>query len=524
MTNLISSYLKALGLDPQHAVEFQLPLAELVEHAIKQGIGKLSDTGALCINTGQFTGRSPGSRFLVEDAETARHVHWNHVNKPIDPKLFDTLSSRVVAYLSATDLYVRCVKACQHPDYQQTVLTVSENPCQDIFVHNMFVESAPADVGQIDWSILVASGLKIQDFAALGLPTSHCVCLDLSRKRVLIIGTAYTGEIKKSVFSALNYHLPLFHDVLTMHCSANVGERGDTALFFGLSGTGKTTLSSDEGRRLIGDDEHGWTATEVFNFEGGCYAKTIGLSENQEPEIYGAIKFGALVENMAFQGGMRQIDFQNSNITENMRVSYPTHFLNHVDLKGRSPSPEHLFFLSADAFGALPPIAKLNAEQAMFYFVNGYTAKVAGTEMGVQTPTATFSACFGAAFMPLHPMRYADMLKQKLERHPDIQVWLVNTGWIAGPYGVGRRIPLAYTRKLIKSALDSTLSEAGYQVHEPFGLQIPRECPGIPQAVLNPKEMWDNPEAYQQTALKLKGMFEENFARFTVMDTKILSQ
>lgn len=523
MITLINRYLDRWGIEPKGAVNFQRPIAELIESAVQQGLGSLSDSGALCFNTGEFTGRSPGSRFIVKDAETLEHVDWNQVNQPMTRELFDDLSRRVANYLSSTDLYIRRAKACQHPDFQQTLLSVTENPCQDIFVHNMFLRTAAGEAQEVDWTILVASGLKINDFEALGLPTAHVVCLDLSRKAILIIGTAYTGEIKKSVFSALNYHLPLHNDVLTMHCSANVGKDGDTALFFGLSGTGKTTLSSDRDRRLIGDDEHGWTKTEVFNFEGGCYAKTVGLSEKQEPEIYGAIKFGALIENMCFEKEGRRIDFTNSRITENMRASYPTYFLQQIEPKGRGVSPKHLFFLSADAFGTLPPIAKLTPEQAMFYFVNGYTAKVAGTEMGVKTPTATFSACFGAAFLPLHPMRYASMLKEKLERHPDIQVWLVNTGWIAGPYGVGRRIALHYTRQLIRAALDGSIGESGFESHEPFDLQIPRECPDIPPVLLNPGKMWDSQEAYQQMAEKLKTMFEENYSRFAINDTADLN-
>lgn len=525
MTTTIRTYLNELGIRPEVDVKFQLPVSESIEDAVKEKIGALSDTGALCFTTGEFTGRSPGSRFIVKDATTWKHVNWNPVNQPIDGALFDSLFDRVANYLSSSSsLYIRCARACHHPGFQQHILAITENPCQDIFVHNMFLRTDPQTVKEIDWSVVVASGLKLDDFQELGLPTSHCVCLDFTRKRILIIGTAYTGEIKKSVFSALNFHLPLFHDVLSMHCSANVGEKGDTALFFGLSGTGKTTLSSDKGRRLIGDDEHGWADNDVFNFEGGCYAKTIGLSEKQEPEIFRAIKFGALVENTSFYDGTRKIDFDDRTRTENTRVSYPTDFLTAVEPTGRGHSPQHIFFLSADAFGVLPPIAKLSSEQAMFYFINGYTAKVAGTEMGVKTPTATFSAGFGAAFLPLHPMHYATMLKQKLTQHTGIHVWLVNTGWIAGPYGVGRRIPLTYTRQLVRAALDGSLGDAGFHSVAPFDLSIPRECAGIPPAILDPQQMWDNTEAYRETSGKLKNMFDDNFARYAMDNLVTINQ
>ncbi|MGM1429834.1 phosphoenolpyruvate carboxykinase (ATP) [Sphingobacterium lactis] len=518
MTKLISVQLEALGIRPVGPVYFQLPVPELVEHAINNKDAELSETGALCFKTGIFTGRSPESRFLVKDAETAEQINWGEVNKPVSPELFDQLLTRVSQYLSNIPVYVRSVQACNHKDYAQNVLTVTENPCQDIFVNNMFINIDVNTQESVDWTVLAASQLKLEDHEALGLPTSHCVVLDLTRHIVLIMGTAYTGEIKKSIFSALNYYLPTKHNVLTMHCSANVGKDKDTALFFGLSGTGKTTLSSDHGRLLIGDDEHAWTENEVFNFEGGCYAKTIGLTQQHEPQIFNAIRFGALLENVNFKPGTREVDYNDNSITENMRASYPIEFLENVNPKGYGDSPEHIFFLSADAFGVLPPISKLTPEQAMFYFINGYTAKVAGTEMGVKTPTATFSACFGAAFMPLHPMRYAEMLKRKLEQNPNIQVWLVNTGWVAGPYGVGRRIQLSYTRQLIRSAMDGHLSEAGFEKHLVFDLQMPRECPDVPSNILSPRKMWENTEAYEEMANKLKAMFEENYAQYSVAE------
>lgn len=518
MTNLISTQLEALGIRPVGPVFFQLPVPELVEHAVRKQEAMLSDTGALSFNTGKFTGRAPESRFLVKDSLTTDTVNWGKVNKPVSPELFDLLLQRVSLYLSDLPLYVRGVQACNHVSYAQNVVTVSESPCQDIFVNNMFINIDVEEMQKVDWTVLVASKLQVEDHEALGLPTKNVVILDLNRQMILIIGTSYTGEIKKSIFSAMNFYLPLKHNVLTMHCAANVGKDKDTALFFGLSGTGKTTLSSDEGRKLIGDDEHGWTDTEVFNFEGGCYAKTIGLTYQHEPQIFKAIRFGSLLENVLFKPGTREADYNDRSLTENMRASYPIEFLDNVNPTGFGASPKHIFFLSADAFGVLPPISKLTPEQAMFYFINGYTAKVAGTEIGVMTPTATFSACFGAAFMPLHPMHYAEMLKQKLNSHPDVQVWLVNTGWVAGPYGVGRRIQLSYTRQLIRSAMENHLGDAGYESHPVFGLQMPRECTGVPSNLLNPKKMWENPEGYDEMANKLKGMFDENYAQYNVVE------
>lgn len=521
MTNLISNQLAKLGIQPIDPVYFQLSVPELVEHAIQKKEAHLSETGALCFQTGQFTGRCPESRFLVHDDLTANTVNWGKVNKPVTNQLFDLLLHRVSLYLSDIPLYVRTVQACNHEKYAQEVLTVTEGPCQDIFVHNMFINRTDEEQREIDWTVLVASRMEVADYAELGLPTAHCVLLDLSRQVVLIIGTAYTGEIKKSIFSALNYYLPLKHKVLTMHCAANVGKNKDTALFFGLSGTGKTTLSSDEGRYLIGDDEHGWANDEVFNFEGGCYAKTIGLSAQQEPQIFNAIKFGSLLENVTYKPGTREVDYDNASITENMRASYPIEHLSNINPTGQDAEPEHIFYLSADAFGILPAISKLNAEQAMYYFLNGYTAKVAGTELGVKTPTATFSACFGAAFLPLHPMHYAEMLREKLVANPKIQVWLVNTGWVAGPYGIGRRISLTYTRQLIRSAMNNHLGDAGFELDPVFGLKIPKECPGIPAKLLNPKKMWDNEEAYDEMALKLKTMFDENYLQFVASETLV---
>jgi len=524
MTNLISNQLESLGVRLEGPVYFQLPVPELVEQAIKNQEAALTETGALSFKTGIFTGRSPESRFIVKDVETSDNVNWGKVNKPMSIELFDLLLSRVSTYLSSKPVYIRSVQACNHRDYAQNVLTITQSPCQDIFVNNMFINVDVEKQKNIDWTVLAASNLKVDDFAELGLPTSHCVVLDLRRHIVIIIGTAYTGEIKKSIFSALNYYLALKHNVLTMHCSANVGKKNDTALFFGLSGTGKTTLSADQGRLLIGDDEHGWTEKEVFNFEGGCYAKAIGLTQQHEPQIFNAIRFGALLENVNFKPKTREADYEDSSITENMRASYPIEFLENVNPKGYGNSPNHIFFLSADAFGVLPPISKLTAEQAMYYFINGYTAKVAGTEMGIKTPTATFSACFGAAFMPLHPMYYAEMLKKKLKENPDIQVWLVNTGWVAGPYAVGRRIQLKYTRQLIRSAMDGQIGEAGYEKHPIFDLLMPRECPEIPSNLLNPKLVWDSHEAYQELAVKLKGMFDENYAQFIPKEIeKVLS-
>ncbi len=428
--------------NPNGYIFVDLSPAELMEHAIKQKQSTLSANGSLNIMTGEFTGRSPRDRYIVQDELTANVVDWGAVNQPLSSDIFDVLEMQALDYLNAREvLFTRRANVGSFAKYSRSIHFVTELAAQDLFIRNMFL---PAEdiANQDDWTVYVASLLKIADYKELGLNASNAVVLDFSRRKVLIIGTAYTGEIKKSMFSMMNYVLAQNDNVFPMHCSANARKDGETALFFGLSGTGKTTLSADHDRFLIGDDEHGWADEGIFNMEGGCYAKCIGLKAETEPDIYHAVRLGALTENMVYHSNTRDLDFDNKSITENIRVSYPLNFIPNVVKANISASPKHIFFLTADAFGVLPPLSKLTVEQAMYYFLNGYTAKVAGTEVGVAEPVATFSACFGQAFLPLHPMRYAEMLGERLQRDQSTQVWLVNTGWIGGPYGVGRRIPL----------------------------------------------------------------------------------
>ncbi|MGN0021177.1 MAG: phosphoenolpyruvate carboxykinase (ATP) [Sphingobacterium hotanense] len=507
--------LKYLQIDLQATSHYQLQAAELVEQAILNNEGVLADNGALCIETGKFTGRSPKDRFIVLDEETKDKVNWNAVNQPIAEAHFETLWNQVTNYLSQQKLYVLDAKACADPAEEITIRVVSTNASHNLFASNLFINDNDAKAeNQPDWSILVAPQYTIADYATLGLNNENFVAINFTKRIVLIAGTGYTGEIKKSIFTVLNYLLPTYKQYLTMHCSANRGENGETALYFGLSGTGKTTLSSDKRRQLIGDDEHVWTEDKVFNIEGGCYAKCIGLNAESEPEIYQAVRFNSLLENVKFHEGTRQPDYEDKSITENIRVSYPLEFIENIVPNGQGSAPKHIFFLAADAFGVLPPISKLTVEQAMYYFINGYTSKIAGTEAGITTPQATFSACFGQAFLPLHPTKYADLLGKKLEQHPDIQVWLVNTGWVAGPYGVGNRIKLGYTRTLIREALAGKLSEQEYITHPIFGLHMPKACDAVPAEILNPVALWKDAAAYEKQALELKGLFEKNYEQF----------
>lgn len=514
MQHFYLTALDRIGINPNGSLFCQLSVPELIEAAIHRREGKLSEGGALNMLTGDFTGRSPKDRYIVCDGQTQHTVDWNTINQPMSPSVFDTLYTRVVDYLGSCDaLFVRDASIGRYEKYSQSIRFVSEKAVQDLFVHNMFLPAKQLDE-DVQWTVLVASSLQILDYEELGIRSSNAVVLDLSRRQVLVIGTGYTGEIKKSMFSMMNYVLPTQHHVFPMHCSANIGKSGDTALFFGLSGTGKTTLSTDRGRVLIGDDEHGWADEGIFNFEGGCYAKCIDLKAAHEPDIFHAVRFGALTENVVFQPGGRRLDFEDRSITENIRVSYPLNYIDSSVKSDKFDSPRHIFFLTADAFGILPPLSRLTVEQAMYYFVNGYTAKVAGTEVGISHPIATFSACFGQAFLPLHPMKYADMLRERLQKDTSIQVWLVNTGWIGGPYGVGRRIAISYTRALIRAVMQDQLDDVLFVKHEAFGLAMPTSCPDVPDEILDPRKLWANKESYDVKAAELKGLFEENYEKY----------
>ncbi len=504
-----------LGLSNVSAAYWNLSVAELVEEVIVKGEGELTDFGALAVDTGEFTGRSPKDKFVVCDAETEKSVWWGDVNYKFDPDKFDKLYNRVAAYLAGKEVYVRDCYACADPRYRLNIRVVTESPYQSIFSNNLFLRPSTDEIPTLekDWTILAAPGFKANKDID-GTRQHNFAIINFTKKIILIGGTGYTGEIKKGIFSVLNYVLPHHNNVLSMHCSANIGKDGDTAIFFGLSGTGKTTLSADPNRGLIGDDEHGWSDSTVFNFEGGCYAKCVNLSAEKEPQIYSAIRFGSLLENIEFKEGTTDVDFDNISKTENTRVAYPIHFIDNAVSPSVAGTPKNIFFLTCDAFGVLPPISRLTTGQAMYNFISGYTAKVAGTEVGVTEPTTTFSACFGKAFLPLHPTKYAELLGKKLEEDKDIRVWLVNTGWSGGSYGVGSRMKLSYTRAMITAALTGELDKVKYDTLPVFGLQFPTTCPNVPNEILNPRETWADKNAYDNKIADLAGKFVKNFEQY----------
>jgi phosphoenolpyruvate carboxykinase (ATP) len=488
---------------------------DLINHTLKAGQGKLDQNGALAIDTGEFTGRSPKDKFTVKDEVTAKTVWWNNFNIPFTPEKFDQLYIKMIRYFEGKEFFVRDAFACADWRYRMNIRVINEYAWSNLFVSNMFLRPTSSELSMFkaEWLILNAPGFKA-DPAEDGTRQHNFSIIDFKRKIILIGGSAYTGEIKKGIFTALNFILPHQKNVLPMHCSANMGEMGDTAIFFGLSGTGKTTLSADPNRKLIGDDEHGWTPDNIiFNFEGGCYAKTIDLSEEKEPDIFRAIKKGALLENIVFKNGTREVDFADGSKTENTRVSYPIDHIRNIAVPSIGLNPKNIFFLTCDAYGVLPPISKLTPGQAAFHFISGYTAKVAGTEAGITEPTMTFSACFGAPFMPLHPTQYAEMLSRKMQE-ANVNVWLVNTGWSGGSYGIGKRMSLKYTRALISAALSGELDKVAYQTHEIFGVAMPKACPGVPAEILNPKNTWSDSEAYDQKANYLANAFLNNFEKF----------
>jgi len=516
--------LAELGLQTNQPIHYQLNPAELTEQTLKRNEGVLNDTGALIIKTGKFTGRSPKDKFTVKDELTADTVHWNNFNIPMEEKLFFQLKEKMIKYLSDKELWVRDCFACAQEDYRLRLRVINENPWSNLFCYNMFIRPTEKELDGFTahWHIIQAPGFKA-DPAVDGTASENFAVLSFKHKTILIGGTGYTGEMKKGIFTMLNYVLPQRANVLSMHCSANMGKDGDTAIFFGLSGTGKTTLSADPNRLLIGDDEHGWTEDSVFNFEGGCYAKTIDLSEEKEPEIFHAIRPGALVENVTFFPGTNKIDFSSKTITENTRVSYPLSFISNALEPSIGKTPKNIFFLTADAYGILPPVSKLTAGQAMYQFISGYTAKVAGTEAGVKEPQSTFSACFGAPFLPLHPGQYAAMLGKKMKAH-NVNVWMINTGWSGGPYGIGQRMKLPYTRAMITAALEGKLDNVQFEAHPVFGMMMPVECPGVPAEVLNPRNTWKDKNEYDQKAKQLAMEFIKNFEKYASgVDAEILA-
>ena len=501
---------KALAAGP--LVHANLCVAELVETSLKRGEGQLAANGALVSVTGARTGRSPKDKFTVDDAATHGVVDWGKVNKPIAPEKFGALLERVVEHLKGRELFAQDLYCGADAAYRLPIRVISEYAWHALFVRDLFVRPEAAELAKHVPEFTVVAAPEFEAVPERdGTNSKAFILADFTRKIILIGGTKYAGEIKKSIFGVMNFIVPN-KDVLPMHCSANVGADGVTALFFGLSGTGKTTLSADPARRLIGDDEHGWGPTGIFNFEGGCYAKCVDLTEEKEPQIFRAIRFGSVLENVILDAE-RKPDYFDIHLTENTRAAYPVDFIENAVIPGVGGHPRNVMFLAADAFGVLPPISRLTPEQAMYHFLSGYTAKLAGTEAGVIDPEPEFSACFGAPFLPLAPRVYAEMLGKRLTQHK-ASCWLVNTGWSGGKFGVGKRMSLKITRALVNAALDGRLSKVEFQTEPAFGLSIPVSCPEVPAEILNPRNAWADKAAYDKTAAELAARFEANFKQF----------
>ena len=507
-----------LHLAKTKAVFYQLSPARLIEEAIKRNEGVLTESGALAIDTGNFTGRSPKDRFIVDDHISHEHVWWGPVNFKMDGAKFALLYQKMTGYLAQKEIFVRDAAACANEKYHIDVRVITETAYQNLFAHHLFIRPEVTNpANHPEWTIIAAPGFHA-DPETDGTRQSNFTAISLSKKMILIGGTGYAGEIKKAIFTVLNFTLAHEHEVLPMHCSANSGIKGDTAIFFGLSATGKTTLSADPERNLIGDDEHGWSEQTIFNFEGGCYAKCSGLNADKEPQIFQAIQYGALLENISFIPRTRRVNYNDIGKTENTRVAYPLYNVSNAVIPSLGAPPKNIFFLTADAFGILPPISKLTPEQAMYHFISGYTAKVAGTETDIKEPQLTFSACFGEAFLPLHPVAYANLLGRKIAAH-EVNVWLVNTGWTGGAYGTGQRIRLSYTRAMVNAALKGALENVTYQQHSIFNTMVPTSCPGVPDEVLDPKSTWKSDDEYEQQGYKLAKAFQRNFRKYLSDET-----
>jgi len=497
-------------------IYWNLTTPALYEQAIRHREGLLSHLGPLVVRTGTHTGRSPNDKFVVREPGSEQHIWWGNVNRPFDPANFDNLHRRLMAYFQNKDVFVQDMFAGADPRYRLPIRVITEAAWHNLFARIMFVRAKPEELPEHVPQFTIIQAPRFEAIQEIdGTNSGTFIVLNFAKKMVLIGGTEYAGEIKKSVFTILNYLLPL-QGVLSMHCSANYGkDPDDVALFFGLSGTGKTTLSADPTRTLIGDDEHGWSDHGVFNFEGGCYAKVIRLSPTGEPEIYETTRrFGTLLENVSIDSETRRLDLDDDSLTENTRAAYPLTHIANADRTGMAGHPKNVVFLTADAFGVLPPIARLTPEQAMYHFISGYTAKVAGTERGMGSePQATFSACFGAPFLPLHPTEYAALLREKLNKH-QAKVWLINTGWTGGPYGTGKRMSLAYTRAIVHAALDGKLDGVETWEDPFFGLNVPKHVPNVPDEVLNPRNTWSDKAAYDAKAKDLGHRFMENFEKY----------
>jgi phosphoenolpyruvate carboxykinase (ATP) len=501
---------------PGSSVKWNLTRAALYEEAIRRGEGTLADEGPLVCRTGEHTGRSPRDKFVVREPGSEKEIAWGAVNRPMDPAHFDKLHGDFTGSLQRTDMYAQDCYAGADPRYRLPIRVITEYAWHSLFARNLLIvdpaDNSPDVAATPRFTIIDSPSFKA-DPKRHGTRSEAVIALNFAKRLVLIAGTSYAGEIKKSVFTVLNHLMPI-EGVLSMHCSANIGREGDTALFFGLSGTGKTTLSSDPERRLIGDDEHGWSDRGVFNFEGGCYAKTIRLSAEAEPQIYTTTRrFGTVLENVALDSVTRTLDLNDDRLTENTRAAYPISFIENAEPSGRGGHPTNVVMLTADAFGVLPPISRLTPEAAIYHFLSGYTAKVAGTEKGVTEPTATFSTCFGAPFLTLPPQRYAAMLGERIAKHR-ARVWLVNTGWTGGAYGTGRRMKISYTRSMIRAALSGALDSLAYERDQRFNLDVPTSCPDVPASVLKPRSTWSDGAAYDEQAAKLAGLFAENFKTF----------
>ncbi len=495
-------------------VKINLCPTQLVAEALKNQEGILTDTGALMCDTGQFTGRSPKDKFIVLDEKTEKTVWWGEINQPFSPEKFDALHQKMLDFLVDKQVYLRYMYAGANPDYRLNVCVLNTQAWHNLFCYNLFLRPNEEEIAQFvaNFTIICVPEFKANPTED-GTRQENFTIVDLTKRIILIGGTGYAGEMKKGIFTVLNYLLPQEQNTLSMHCSANIGAENDTAVFFGLSGTGKTTLSADPNRGLIGDDEHGWAEEGVFNFEGGCYAKVIDLSAEKEPEIFNAIRSSSIVENTRFHEGTNTVNYADKSITENTRTAYPIHYIPNAVEPSVGGIPKNIFFLTADAFGVLPPISKLSIGQAMYHFMSGYTAKLAGTEVGILEPQATFSACFGAAFLPLHPTKYAELLGEKLVESC-ANVWLINTGWTGGEYGVGSRMKLNYTRAMITAALQGDLDEESY-CHDPiFGLVMPEYCPNVPTEILNPRNTWADKEEYDKAAKSLAKRFSHNFEKY----------
>ncbi len=510
-----------LGIGGSGTVYRNLTAPQLVEKALKNGEGILSSTGALVVNTGKYTGRSPDDKYIVDCPSVHDDIAWGNVNRPMKKENFDIIKSKMLAYLQNRELYIFDGFAGADKKYSKSFRIINELASQNLFIKNLLVEPTEEELNSFapEFTIIAAPGFKcIPEIDKTN--SEACIAVDYEQKTVLIAGSQYSGEIKKSVFSVMNYVLPK-NGVLSMHCSANIGKEGDTAIFFGLSGTGKTTLSADPERRLIGDDEHGWSDDGIFNIEGGCYAKCIDLTEENEPEIYRAIKFGTLLENVVIDPETGEPDYSNGTLTENTRAGYPVCYIPNAEISGRGEQPKTVIFLTADAFGVLPPVSRLDNDMAMFHFVSGYTSKLAGTERGITEPQTTFSTCFGAPFLPLEPSVYAKMLGERIEKN-NSRVFLINTGWSGGPYGVGSRIKLKYTRAMVAAAISGELDNVEYKLDDIFNVYIPQSCPNIPEEMLNPVNTWNDKEAYEKTAKELAGKFNENFKKYAHMPENIV--